>query len=64
MSVKRIQTEETYLVRDDEQEYVVTVITDLDNLYIQYDVFDEEGEEITGRKKILELAEKIELAIP
>ena len=60
MAVKRIQTEETYFVSDDEQEYVVTIITDLQNLYIQYDVFDEEGDEVTNKSKILELIEQIE----
>jgi len=60
MSVKRIQKEETYFVTHYGHEYIVTVISDLENLYIQYDVFDEDGEEIISRKTILELAEKIE----
>lgn len=49
MSVSMIQRETTYDVEYDNVTYSVTVLEDKISLgYTQYDVFDEDGEEVTG----------------
>lgn len=45
--VTLIQTEQTFNVVDElGNEYTATIITDLPNAFIQYDIFDDDGEEI------------------
>lgn len=45
--VTLIQTEQTFNVVDEVGKgYTVTMTTDLPNAYIDYDVFDDEGEEV------------------
>jgi len=49
MSVSMIQRETTYDVEYNDVTYSVTVLEDKISLgYTQYDVFDEDGEEVTG----------------
>jgi len=50
MSVLMIQRETTYDVEYNDVIYSVTVLEDKISLgYTQYDVFDEDGDEVTGR---------------
>lgn len=59
--VTLVQKEETYNVIDDlGAGYTVTVTTDLPNLYIDYDVVDDEGEEVEDEDRIHYLIELIE----
>jgi hypothetical protein len=49
MSVSMIQRETTYDVEYNDVTYSVTVLEDKISLgYTQYDVFDEDGDEVTG----------------
>ena len=50
MSVSMVQRETTYDVEYNDVIYSVTVLEDKISLgYTQYDVFDEDGEEVTGK---------------
>jgi hypothetical protein len=50
MSVSMIQRETTYDVEYNDIIYSVTVLEDKISLgYTQYDVFDEDGDEVTGK---------------
>ena len=64
MSIKLNQTETTYTVEYKaimySHSYSVTRLEDMDSGYIQYDVFDEEGELINGdlEKEIINYLEE------
>jgi hypothetical protein len=50
MSVSMVQRETTYDVILDDVNYTVTILEDKISLgYTQYDVFDEDGEEVNGK---------------
>jgi hypothetical protein len=50
MSVSMVQRETTYDVILDDVNYTVTILEDKISLgYTQYDVFDEDGEEVKGK---------------
>jgi hypothetical protein len=50
MSVSMMQRETTYDVILDDVNYTVTILEDKISLgYTQYDVFDEDGEEVKGK---------------
>ena len=50
MSVSMVQRETTYDVEYNDVTYTVTMLEDKISLgYTQYDVFDEDGDEVTGR---------------
>ena len=52
MSVSVIQRETTYDVEYNDVTYSVTVLEDKISLgYTQYDVFDEDGDEVVGKLK-------------
>jgi len=49
MSVSMVQRETTYDVEYNDATYTITVLEDKVSLgYTQYDVFDEDGDEVTG----------------
>ena len=48
MSVTIMQTEVTFDVEFEESSYTVTRTEDFNSCYIDYVVFDEEGNEVTG----------------
>ena len=61
MRVSLVQTERTFEVQDDlGQEYTITITEDLENGYLEYDVFDDDGEEIEDDEKIASLIMLIE----
>jgi hypothetical protein len=50
MSVSMVQRETTYDVTYNDVTYTVTILEDKISLgYTQYDVFDEDGEEVKGK---------------
>ena len=50
MSVSMVQRETTYDVILDDVNYTVTILEDKISLgYTQYDVFEEDGEEVNGK---------------
>ena len=61
MKVILVQTERTFEVQDDlGQGYTVTITEDLLNGYLEYDVFDDDGEEVEDDEKIASLIQLIE----
>lgn len=62
--VTLIQKEETYEVTDESGDnYTVTIVTDIPNLYIEYDIFNDDGDEVTDSDQILHLISLIENSI-
>ena len=60
-----LQKEETYEVTDESgSNYTVTMTTDIPNLYIEYDIFDDDGDEVTDSDEILHIVSLIENNIP
>ena len=59
-SVKLIQTDFTYNIEHEGQEYTVIVVEDIPTQYFEYTVFNEEGDIIEDEEKITMLIELIE----
>lgn len=60
MTVAKIQTETTWNVFHNNQEYTVTVMEDYTTNTLHWDVINEEGEIVTDEKVIMELVAVIE----
>lgn len=60
MQVHLLQQEFTYNVETDEGDYTVTLMEDLASGTISYEVWDDDGEEVTDDDLILYLVQTIE----
>jgi hypothetical protein len=64
MKIHTLQKEYTYNVETAGGDYTVTILEDIASGYIDYTVFNDDGEEVEDERLVLALVEAIENNIP
>jgi len=64
MKIHTLQKEYTYNVETAGGDYTVTILEDIASGYIDYSVFDDDGDEVKDERLVLALVEAIENNTP